>query len=50
MFAPSNFYMFIKFFHALYERITYAKVLITEKLDADLIEMSKEEKERLQIT
>ena len=49
MFAPSNAYMFIKFFHALYERITYAKVLIKEKLEADLAEMGKEEKQRLEI-
>lgn len=50
MFAPSNTYMFIKFFHALYERITYSKLLIREKLESDMAEMSKEEKERLHIT
>lgn len=40
VFAPINAYMFLKFFHALYERICYAKVLIREKIDADMAEMS----------
>ena len=40
LYAPSNAYMFIKFFHALYERLSYAKILVREKIEADLAEMS----------
>ena len=44
LYAPINTYMFVKFFHALYERICYAKVLIREKIDADLAEMAHGDK------
>lgn len=44
LFAPINTYMFVKFFHALYERVCFAKVLIREKIDADLAEMSHDDK------
>lgn len=36
--------MFIKFFHALYERLSYAKILVREKIQADLAEMTLQEK------
>ena len=35
LYAPSNAYMFIKFFHALYERLSYAKILVLEKICAN---------------
>lgn len=41
--------MFIKFFHALYERISYAKTLIKEKIEVDLAEMSQQELKDLNI-
>ena len=44
LYAPSNAYMFIKFFHALYERLSYAKILVREKIEADLAEMTLQEK------
>jgi hypothetical protein len=49
MYAPLNTYMFLKFFHAIYERVSYAKILINEKIDADLAEMSKQEMKELNI-
>jgi hypothetical protein len=49
LFAPINTYMFMRFFHALYERICYAKVLIDEKIDADLAEMSDKDKRNARI-
>lgn len=36
--------MFIKFFHALYERLSYAKILVREKIEADLAEMTLQER------
>jgi hypothetical protein len=42
--------MFLKFFHALYERICYAKVLIREKIDADMVEMSHDDKVNARIS
>ena len=49
MYAPLNTYMFLKFFHAIYERISYAKILIKEKIEADLAEMSPQDKKELDI-
>ena len=49
MYAPLNTYMFLKFFHAIYERVSYAKILIKEKIEADLAEMSEQEKKELEI-
>lgn len=47
LYAPVNTYMFLKFFHALYERIKYAKILIQEKIEMDLAEMSRQESKEL---
>ena len=49
LYAPLNTYMFLKFFHAIYERISYAKILINEKIEADLSEMSDQEIKELDI-
>lgn len=49
LYAPVNTYMFLKFFHALYERISYAKILIKEKIEVDLAEMSQQEIKELNI-
>ena len=44
LYAPSNVFMFIKFFYAIYERILKGKYLISEKINQDLAEMSFQDK------
>lgn len=44
LYAPSNVFMFLKFFYAIYERILKAKDLINEKINQDLAEMSFQDK------
>lgn len=44
LYAPSNVFMFLKFFYAIYERILKAKDLISEKINQDLAEMSFQDK------
>ena len=43
-YGPSNIFMFLKFFYAIYERVLKAKDLILEKIHQDLSEMSHNEK------
>jgi hypothetical protein len=43
-YGPSNIFMFIKFFFAIYERVLKARDLILEKINQDLSEMSSTEK------
>ena len=43
-FGPGNYFMFIKLFFAIYERILKAKDLIAEKIQQDLSEMNHADK------
>lgn len=50
LFTQYNVFMFLKFFHAIYERILKAKELIVEKVNLDLSEISLADKTAYQIT
>ena len=43
-YGPGNYFMFIKLFFAIYERILKAKDLIAEKIQQDLAEMNHADK------
>jgi hypothetical protein len=43
LYAPSNIYIFLTFFHSIYERIMMAKDLVREKINHDIAEMSTED-------
>ena len=50
LYAPSNIFMFIKFFYALYERILKAKDLIIDKILEDLQEMNASDRAKTGIS
>lgn len=43
LYAPSNVYIFLTFFHAIYERIIMAQDLIKDKINHDISEMTPDE-------
>lgn len=40
LYAPSNIFIFLTFFHSIYERVLKGKELIMEKIEQDITEMS----------
>jgi hypothetical protein len=47
LYAPSNIFIFLIFFHSIYERILKAQDLIREKISQDIAEMSLEDQEQV---
>ena len=47
LYAPSNIYIFLTFFHAIYERVLIAKELVREKINLDIAEMSAEDQKSM---
>jgi hypothetical protein len=45
LYAPSNIFIFLTFFHSIYERVLIAKDLIAEKINQDIAEMSPEDQQ-----
>lgn len=47
LYAPSNIYVFLTFFHSIYERVLKAQDLIREKISQDIAEMSSQDQEQV---